>query len=69
MNPRECRHIYKTSPPKAVDQLARHPKFTESILSNTFCCNYVTYLLEAGYDIRLVQELPGYKGMKMKVFL
>lgn len=69
MNPRECRHIYETSPPKAVDQLARHPKFTEPILSDTVSCSCVTYLLEAGYDIRLVQELPGYKGMKMKVVL
>ena len=47
---------------KAVKTAARSAGMTKRVSSHVFHHSYATHLLEAGYNIRAVQELTGHKS-------
>jgi site-specific recombinase XerD len=56
-------HVHENSLQKAVAEAARKGGSTKRVTCHTFRHSLATHLLEAGYDIRTVQELLGHNDV------
>jgi integron integrase len=61
---RRRHHVHVNSLEKAVRQAALDLGLTKQIVPHTFRHSFATRLLEAGYNIRQVQELLGHKDIR-----
>jgi integron integrase len=57
-------HIHESSVQRAVKQAVKLAGIVKQVGCHTFRHCFATHLLEAGYDIRTVQELLGHKDVK-----
>jgi integron integrase len=57
-------HLDESGLQKAVRQAAQHVGLAKPVGPHTFRHSFATHLLEAGYDIRTVQELLGHADVK-----
>ena len=57
-------HISVSSLQKAVSRAAKLSRVEKRVTTHTFRHSFATHLLEAGYDIRTVQDLLGHKDVK-----
>jgi integron integrase len=60
-----CRHhISPSTVQKKIKQAALKTGITKKVSAHTFRHSFATHMLQAGYDIRMVQELLGHKNIK-----
>ena len=56
-------HVHETVVQRAVADAVRRAGLTKRATSHTFRHSFATHVLEAGYDVRTVQELMGHKDL------
>ena len=56
-------HLHESVIQRAVAQAAQEARVTKRVTCHTFRHSFATHLLEAGYDIRTVQELLGHRDV------
>ena len=57
-------HLYETSVQKAIRKAAKEAGIPKPIGAHTFRHCFATHLLQAGTDVRKIQELLGHKDLK-----
>ena len=57
-------HLEPSGLQRAVKEAARKAGIQKRVTCHTFRHSFATHLLQAGYDIRTVQELLGHKDVR-----